>query len=390
MFPCAEKMSRSRVCRVPIFFSKLSWLFCYITDYFIEATNINFTMTHNFPRFAVVVVTLACFFSCKKNVGKTEESTEQHNMKTIGSIERLDSAINTIVSRQAVLEVIADWYEWSEGPLWIGQHNMLVFSDPPKNTVYKWTEEKGAEVYLTPSGYTGTTPSESKEPGSNGLTLSKDGKLTLCQHGNRQVAIMDAPLDAPNPKFTALAAGYEGKKFNSPNDLTYNSKGDLFFTDPPYGLPKHAEDPAKEIPFQGVYRVTADGTVTLITDSLTRPNGVALTPDEKTLVVANSDPDKAKWYVFDLSENGSASNARVLYDATSFTKTEQGLPDGLKIDKEGNIFASGPGGLWIFNAAGTLLGKFKFPVPISNCALSDDQKTLYITADMYIIRVKLR
>ena len=212
-----------------------------------------------------------------------------------------------------------------------------LFSDVPTNIVYKWTEEKGKETYLTPSGRTGSLP-YGDEPGSNGLILSNDGKLVLCQHGDRRVAIMDAPLTAPEPKFISLVDNYQGKKFNSPNDAVFNSKGDLFLTDPPYGLPKKAEDPTKELPFQGVYKLT-NGALKIITDTITRPNGIDLFPDEKTLLVANSDPDKAKWYAFDLLENDSVANARIFYDASEIAKTEKGLPDGLKIDKQGNVFA---------------------------------------------------
>jgi gluconolactonase len=308
--------------------------------------------------------------------------------RTLGSIERIDPALDAIVDKDAKVEIIAEGFEWSEGPLWLKDQNMLIFSDVPKNIVYKWTEGKPAEPYLTPSGYTGDNSPYSGEEGSNGLFLSNDGKLVLCQHGDRKVSLMDAPLDAPNSKFLPLADNYQGKKLNSPNDGTFNSKGDLFFTDPPYGLPKQAEDSTKEIPFQGVYRVSGS-QIELLTDSITRPNGIALFPGEKTLIVANSDPAKAVWYAFDLSENDSISSGRVFYDATQNTN-EKGLPDGLKIDKEGNVFATGPGGVWIFSKDGKLLGKIKIPEATSNCAFSPDQKTLYVTADMYVVRIKLR
>jgi gluconolactonase len=201
--------------------------------------------------------------------------------------------------------------------------------------------------------------------------------------------MMDAPLNDPQPKFISVADNYQGKKLNSPNDAVYNSKGDLFFTDPPYGLPKQAEDPTKETPFNGVYRLT-NGKVTLITDSITRPNGIALFPDEKTLIVANSDEKKPIWYTFELQDNGTVTNAKIFYDATEVSKTDKGLSDGLKIDKQGNVFATGPGGVWIFNREGKVLGKIKIPELTSNCALTPDEKTLFITADMYVLRVRLR
>jgi gluconolactonase len=176
---------------------------------------------------------------------------------------------------------------------------------------------------------------------------------------------------------------------NSPNDAVVNSKGELFFTDPPYGLPKKADDPTKETPFHGIYKAN-NGTVKLISDTITRPNGIALFPDEKTLLVANSDGAKPKWYAFDLLENDSVANARVFYDATEASKTDRGGCDGLKIDKQGNVFATGPGGVWVFNKDGKVLGKIKISELSSNCALSPDEKTLYVTSDMYVVRVRLR
>jgi gluconolactonase len=313
----------------------------------------------------------------------------QKEVKTLGTIERIDPSLDAIVNSDAQVEIIADGFDWSEGPLWLPDQNLLIFSDVPKNIVYKWTEEKGKETYLTPSGYTGDNSPYSGEEGSNGLFLTNDGKLALCQHGDRKVAMMDADLAAPSPKFIPLADNYQGKKLNSPNDGVFNSKGDLFFTDPPYGLPKQAEDSTREIPFQGVYRVS-NSAITLVTDSVTRPNGIAFFPGERKLIVANSDPDKAIWYTFDLSENDSVTSARVFYDATENAKTEKGLPDGLKVDKQGNVFATGPGGVWIFNKDGKLLGKIKIPEATSNCAFSPDEKTLYVTADMYVVRIKLR
>jgi gluconolactonase len=324
-----------------------------------------------------LALVFASLFACKM-----KES------KTIGTIERLDPALDAIVSESARVEVIAEGFEWSEGPLWVEAHKMLLFSDVPKNIIHRWTEEKGTEVYLTPSGYTGTVPHPG-ESGSNGLTLGPDGRLVMCQHGDRRMALMDAPLDQPQPKFRTLADNYQGKKFNSPNDAVFRSNGDLFFTDPPYGLPERAEDPSKELPFQGVYKVSG-GNTTLITDSLTRPNGLAFLQGGRTLLVANSDPEKATWYAFDFNANDSIINSRIFYDATPLVKSEKGLPDGLKVDKQGNIFATGPGGVWIFNKDGKVLGKIKTTEIAANCALADDDKTLYITADMYVARVKLR
>jgi gluconolactonase len=327
------------------------------------------------------------FLSCNQKEKATNNDSST-TAKTFGSIERLDPAFDALVNNDAQVEIIAEGFEWSEGPLWIEDQNMLLFSDVPTNIVYKWTEENGKETYLTPSGRTGSLP-YGNEPGSNGLTLNPDGKLVLCQHGDRRVALMDAPLTAPAAKFVSIADNFDGKKFNSPNDAVFNSKGELFLTDPPYGLPEKEKDPTREIPFHGVYKVTG-GVSELITDSITRPNGIALFPGEKRLLVANSDPAKPIWYSFDIANDGTASNAAIFFDATEAAKTEKGLPDGLKIDKKGNAFATGPGGVWIFDQSGKILGKIKIPELTSNCAFSEDEKTLFVTADMYLVRVKLR
>lgn len=310
--------------------------------------------------------------------------------KSIGTIERYDSKLDEIISPDAKIEIISEGYKWSEGCLWIEKHNMLLFSDVPANTVYKWTEKEGTKVYLKPSGYTGATPSKSREPGSNGLTLDNKGSLILCQHGNRQVARMNTPLDKPNPQFTTLISRYDGKKLNSPNDCVYSSKGELFLTDPPYGLTTQDDsDPLKEIKFNGVYKVKKDGSVILLTDSISRPNGIALFPGEKRIIVANSDPKKPNWYVWDI-KGDQLTNGKLFYSTIGYNKTWQGLPDGLKVDKNGNVFATGPGGLYIFNKEGKKLGMIRLDNPTSNCTLSQDQKTLYITNNSYVLRVKMR
>ena len=252
----------------------------------------------------VIRIFLLCFAALVLQSCKTNE------MKTIGTIERLDPALDDLITGNPPVEIISEGYKWSEGPIWIEQHKMLLFSDVPNNRVHKWTPEKGTEVYLEPSGYTGTVPHPG-EKGSNGLTLTSDGRLVLCQHGDRRVAFMDAPLDKPESKFISLANAFDGKKLNSPNDAAFRSNGDLFFTDPPYGLPKQADDSTKELPFQGVFKVSK-GVISLITDSLTRPNGIAFLKGEKTLLVANSDPAKAMWYAYDLDENDSVTNARIV------------------------------------------------------------------------------
>ena len=305
-----------------------------------------------------------------------------------GKVEFVSDELSNLINKDAKVEIIAEGFEWSEGPVWIDKHQMLLFSDVPKNIIYKWTETKGKEIYLTPSGYTGSEP-RGGEMGSNGLALSPQGKLLICQHGDRRVSMMDAPLDAPKPNFIVLAADYGGKKLNSPNDVVATDSGDVFFTDPPYGLEGNVNDPKKETPFQGVYKVNKFGKVKLLIDSIERPNGIGVTPDGKTLIVANSDEKKKIWYAYDLGPKDTIMNARIFYDASN--EKGIGLCDGFRIDKQGNVYATGPGGVWIFNKSGKVLGKIEINgVPTSNCALTPDEKTLFITADMYLLRVKLR
>ncbi|HRE50021.1 MAG TPA: SMP-30/gluconolactonase/LRE family protein [Flavitalea sp.] len=318
--------------------------------------------------------------------GKTTAGAEEQ--KVVVRIERTDPAINAIISEETTTEVIAEGFAWSEGPVWVEAEQMLLFSDVPNNIIYKWTAEGGKQIYLSPSGYTDTV-SRGGEMGSNGLFLNNSGQLVLCQHGDRRLALMNAPLNDPRPEFISIADNYRGKKFDSPNDGIVLRNGDYFFTDPPYGLPGFISDPGKAAPYQGVYKVSG-GTVTLLTDSITRPNGIAAFPDERSIIVANSDENKAAWYLYDLDEKNEFTNARIFYDATADAKKEKGSPDGLKIDRQGNVFATGPGGIWIFNEHAKALGKIKIDQPASNCALADDDKTLYITAGNYILRLKLR
>ncbi len=338
-------------------------------------------------KYVLSICFIALLSACNNSDKKNEPISEKY--KTTGTIERIDALLDAIIDTSAKAEIIAEGMDWSEGPVWIEKHNMLLFSDVPRDTIFKWTEEKGKEVYLTPSGYTDTVK-RGGEMGSNGLTLDAAGNLVLCQCGNRQMAKMNAALDNPKPTYITIAGKYDGKRFNSPNDAVYNSKGELFFTDPPYGLEKQMDDPKKEIAFQGVYKVKTDGTVVLVTDSLTRPNGIAFLPGEKTLLVANSDPDKPNWYAFDANEDGSFANRRIFYSAAGYDKSLKGLPDGFKVDRNGNVFATGPGGVWIFNKEAKLLGKIKLDNAASNIALSPDEKTMYITNDMYILRLKMR
>lgn len=304
---------------------------------------------------------------------------------TIGKIVRLDPRFDKLIAPDAKLEKLTEGHIWTEGPVWNKQDGYLLYSDIPNNSIFKWQEGQGDALFLKPAGYTGTTPFTGKEPGTNGLTYNKEGLLVSCEHGDRRVA----QLAADGKTKTTLADKYDGKRFNSPNDLVFKTNGDLYFTDPPYGLPKGADDPQRELDFCGVYRLGKDGKVTLLTKEITRPNGIALSPDEKKLYVASSDPDKAIWMVYDLKADGTLGTGKVFKDVTAWVKEgRKGLPDGLKVDKDGNLWATGPGGVIVFAPDGTHLGSIETGVPTANCAFGEDGTTLYITANTALIRVK--
>ncbi|MEP7256975.1 MAG: SMP-30/gluconolactonase/LRE family protein [Flavitalea sp.] len=304
----------------------------------------------------------------------------------IATIERLDPALDNIILSSAKVETIAEGFKWSEGPLWLEAQQALIFSDIPNNIIFKWTAAKGKEVYLQPAGYTGSV-ARGGETGSNGLALNTKGQLILCQQGDRRIALMNAPLDAPKAEFITVADHYQGKKFDSPNDIIALSNGDYMFTDPPYGI---ADDSLKEAPYQGIYKTSANGTTVLLTDTITRPNGIAIFPGEKSILIGNSDSDKAIWYKYDLNDKHEFVNPRIFYNATAEGRSDKGSPDGLKIDSRGNVYASGPGGLWIFDKNAKILGKIKINQSVSNCALSANEKTLFITADYYVLKVDMR
>jgi gluconolactonase len=310
-------------------------------------------------------------------------------------VERLDPTIDQIIPAEAKLERVATGFTWVEGPVWLD--GSLFFAEIPSNSIRKWTPGAGVSIFLQPSGYKGAAPYGGPESGSNGMTLDVRGRLTVAGHAQRDVYRFEK-LDPGGP-ITILADSYKGKKLNSPNDLVYKSDGSLYFTDPPYGLRTQKDtDPEKQLSVNGVYRLPhaldqkagsapSNAELQLLVTNLTRPNGIAFSPDEKYLYVNNSEPKKI-WMRYTVKPDGTLTGAKLLYDATSDTRP--GAPDGMKVDEQGNIYSAGPGGVWIFTPEGKPLGTILSSEKVSNVAWAGpDRKTLYITASSSIFRVHL-
>lgn len=314
----------------------------------------------------------------------------KNTMKPNSSIEILDEAALGLIDPEAKLEVIAEGFEWTEGPLWLEKEKKLLFSDIPNNSVFQIDAKGETSLYLKPSGYTGDA-TRGGETGSNALILDPQGNLVLCQHGDRRMAKMNAPLGQPKPDFVSIVDNYQGKRLNSPNDAIYDKSGNLYFTDPPYGLEFNVDDPAKELAFQGVYCLKTDGELLLV-DSISRPNGITFSPDQSKLIVANSDPEHAVWYQYDIVSPGVVENRQLFFDSTDLVGKEgqQGLPDGMKMHSSGYLFATGPGGIWVFNPDGKVVARIYTGERTSNCAFSTDEKTLYLTADYYVLKMGLK
>jgi gluconolactonase len=314
-----------------------------------------------------------------------ETAAPANTSKPFATFESLDPRFDALIAADTKVEKIADDLLWSEGPLWDPRTKTLLFSDIPRNRVMQWHEEKGVSVFLERSGYTGAAPFTGREPGSNGLTFDLQGRLTLCQHGDRRVSTREA-----DGTMKPLAVGYNGKKLNSPNDLVFDTQGNLWFTDPPYGLPGTFKDAKKELDFQGVYRVATDGRITLATRELDAPNGLAFSPDGKTLYVANSQTEAPIWKAFPVKPDGTLGPSRVFYDASKLRAQAEGNPDGMKVDLQGNVFATGPGGVLVLTPDGTLLGRILTGVPTANVAWGEDGSTLFITANHRVLRLRTR
>lgn len=315
---------------------------------------------------------------------KTEQAYKPQEFTP--QIIKNDPMLDTIIPANAKLEKLATGFLFTEGPIWVPTSNSspgyLLFSDPNANTIYRWSQDGQVTVYRTKSGYTGFDVGEYNQPGSNGLTLDKEGRVTINEHGNRRVTRLEK-----TGFLTVLADSYEGKRLNSPNDLVYRSDGALFFTDPPFGLPKFSDDPRKELPYSGVFCLR-DGKLQLVNSDLKGPNGIAFSPDEKHLYVGNWDTEQKTVMRYEVNEDCQVTNEKIFFDMTH-AEGEDAI-DGVKVDQQGNVYVSGPGGLWIFSPEGKHLGTLQGPEHPHNLAWGDDDgKTLYLTAQTSVYRIRL-
>ena len=334
-------------------------------------------------RLAAGIVVLVAVTLLATHVRGTGEPAAPSRV-TAGRIVRLDPRLDRLIPDGAVLEQIASGFSWVEGPVWDRSRGSLLFSDVPNNSVFEWRDGTGVRLAVHPSGYTGTAPFAGRQPGSNGLAFDSEGRLVLAEHGDRRIARLEA-----DGRKTTLVDRYDGKRLNSPNDLVFSSTGALYFTDPPFGLPKAFEDSARELPWSGVYRLSPDGQLELLTRDLRAPNGIALAPSEKTLYVSNADRAHAVWMAYDLDGSGRLAKGRVFFDATPWTRTRKGVPDGMKVDQEGHLFAAGPGGVHVFAPDGARLGSIELDAPTSNLGWGGDGSTLYVTTGTAVYRITL-
>lgn len=305
------------------------------------------------------------------------------SVRAADDVERLDPRLDALIPPGATLQRVIDGYDWTEGPLWDRRDGSLLFSDVPRNAIFRWKEQTGVRRLLSPSGYTGSAPFPGREPGSNGLAFDGQGRLVFCQHGDRRIARLE-----PDGRTTTLASRYEGRRLNSPNDLVLRRNGELWFTDPPFGLPGGFGDPQKELPFQGVYRLAPDGTLSLATRELEAPNGIGFSPDERTLYVSNARNSRPVWVAFEVGADGRLGPGHEFADARAFVRPGEGVPDGLEVDARGNLFAAGPGGVHVFASDGTRLGRIVTGVPTGNVAFGgSDGSVLYVAANHGIVRI---
>ena len=336
------------------------------------------------PYLALILVVCA---ACEGRRSPEVESQGLESMPVTdsgaGTIMRVTPAFDALVPRDAQIEKLADGYMFTEGPVWVrrGQPGpYLLFSDIPANAIRKWSPTEGTSDFMYPV-FDGD-PGDRSQVGSNGLLIDGEGRLVLCEHGNRRVSRVEN-----DGSLTVLADRYDGKRLNSPNDAVFHSNGWLYFTDPPYGLAGQDVDPDKELGFNGIYRVSPEGEVELLVHDQTRPNGLGLSPDERTLYVANSDRSDKVWYAYDVLEDGTLASGRVFYDVND--QEAPGAADGMAMDRNGNLFATGPGGIWVISPDGTHLGSIQPDEVPANAGWGDDGNTLYMTGRTGLYRIRL-
>ena len=328
--------------------------------------------------FCVSLLVLASFGGCGGS--QPEQTADTTPTDTgAGSVLRVDPALDAIVPADYHIEKLSDGFAFTEGPVWVREGSYLLFSDLRSNRIHKWDPAEGLSTFMDPV-FEGD--SEGRSVGSNGLNIDSEGRLILLEHGNRRVSRIEA-----DGSLTVLVDNYQGRRLNSPNDSAIRSDGWLYFTDPSYGLAGLEDDPARELDFNGIYRLSPDGELELLERNQSRPNGIAFSPDERTLYVANSDASNKVWMVYDVQEDGTLADGRVFFDVNS--EDSEGAADGLKVDVAGNIFATGPGGVWIFDSTGTHLGTIQPDEVPANVAWGDDGSTLYMTARTGLYRIAL-
>ena len=305
----------------------------------------------------------------------------------IGEIERLDSDMGLFVSKESKIEVLASGFSWAEGPVWVPKLNGVLFTDVPKNKAYLWTERQGLSVFLDPSGMTNHAPHSSNE-GANGLVLDSNGALMLCQHGDRRVARLKDDWQLDPPSYETVIDHFEGKWLNSPNDIVFSKNGDLFFTDPPYGLDQQDDDILKELDFNGIFKWSKNEGIVLLNKTLSRPNGIAFSRDEKTVYIGNSDRENLIIAAFDYID-GAFKNKRVFFNSKNILRKGPGSFDGLKVHSSGTIFATGPGGVLVISSEGKHLGTIRPGKATANCAFDAAEDYLYLTSTDVLARIKL-
>ena len=331
---------------------------------------------------ATMLLTAVLITACGSSepVTPATEQTPDLNVETVvGEILRVDPRLDELIATDARIEKLADGFVFIEGPVWDRNESRLLFSDVRGNTIYQWTETNGATPFIDPVFEGDRTGRGSIS--SNGLTLDDEGRLIICEHGNRRISRLEA-----DGSRSVVVDTYQGNQLNSPNDAVYASDGSLYFTDPPYGLEGLEDSPLRELDFNGVYRLRPDGELEVLVQDQSRPNGIALSPDEQTLYVANSDAENMVWMAYDLDTSGT-SNPRVFYDVND--QAAPGAADGMKVDTTGNIFATGPGGVWVFDPDGTHLGTIMPGEVTANVGWGNDGRTLYMTGSTSLYRIRL-